>query len=197
MRPMAAASAASEPLMQAKNPHPSTVDVPSPDRLAPRVASATSNSLPDSPVRTRMSPVRINNGTAINANESIPSNSASPSRVGGNTSVNNSMANEPTPITTQIRTASKIRTTINISGIKNPHPRMISSCCMRYCCSMGRLLIEKFLALKYRTTGFEVGNIANNGLNQPHQHHGEPERYRRQKPGQTDAQAVGHRTEFD
>src|SRR5210317_1830472 len=131
--PMAAASAASEPLIQAKKPQPSTVEVPNPDRLAPMVASATSSSLPDNPVRTRMSPVRINNGTAINANESIPSNSASPSSVGGRTPVNNSMENEPTPMTTQIRTASKIRTTIKINGTKNPHPRMISSCCIKYC----------------------------------------------------------------
>jgi hypothetical protein len=80
---MAAASAASEPLMQAKKPQPSTVDVPNPDRVEPMVASATSSSLPDNPVRTRMSPVRMNKGTAINAKESMPSNSASPSSVGG------------------------------------------------------------------------------------------------------------------
>jgi len=45
MRPMAAASAASEPEMQAKKPQPSTVEVPKPVRRLPVVASAKSSSL--------------------------------------------------------------------------------------------------------------------------------------------------------
>jgi hypothetical protein len=41
MRPTAAAPAASEPEMHEKNPQPSTVEVPRPDRTEPMVASAT------------------------------------------------------------------------------------------------------------------------------------------------------------
>ena len=62
---------------------------------------------------------------------------------------------------------------------------------------MSRLLIEKFFALVYRPTGLEVGNISDDGLNQPHKHHGEPERYGSQKPGQTDTQAMGDRPELN
>ena len=59
MRPTAAAPAASEPEMQEKNPQPSTVEVPSPERSEPSVASAMSISLLDSPLRTSASPVRM------------------------------------------------------------------------------------------------------------------------------------------
>ena len=44
MRPTAAASAASDPEMQEKSPHPNTVAVPKPERNEPQVASAKSSS---------------------------------------------------------------------------------------------------------------------------------------------------------
>jgi len=116
MRLMAAASAASEPEIQAKKPQPSTVAVPDPAFCQPIAASATCSSFNDRPVRTSTSPVRIKSGTAIRANESTPSNSASPRSVSGKTSVKWSMANDPSPITTHILTPRRIITTMPISG---------------------------------------------------------------------------------
>ena len=116
MRPTAAAPAASEPEMQAKNPQPSTVAVPKPARNPPVVASATSSSLLDSPVRTRTSPVRMNSGTAMSAKWSMPSNSDSPSREIGSTSVVTSMTTAPIPSAAQTGTASAISPTIRRTG---------------------------------------------------------------------------------
>ena len=72
IRPIAAASAASDPEMHAKKPQPSAVEVPKPDRMPPVVASAKSRSLFASPERTMTSPVSTNSGIAIKAKESTP-----------------------------------------------------------------------------------------------------------------------------
>ena len=87
--------------MQANRPHPITVDVPNPERKLPNVASAKLSNLMPSPERTIASPVSTNNGMAISANESTPSNNASPTRVNGNTSVSHKIATVPRPIAAQ------------------------------------------------------------------------------------------------
>ena len=129
MRPMAAASAASEPEMQAKKPQPRMVAVPKPERNPPTVASATSKSFSESPVLTSTSPVRMNKGTAIRAKASIPSNRASPNRLNGRTSVVSKMAMEPRPSTTHIGTAMMIINNITRRGPLNSHPRSMTACC--------------------------------------------------------------------
>src|SRR6056300_1307062 len=102
MRPTAAAPAASEPEIALNIPQTSTVAEPKPPRVQQVSASARSRNFLLSPVRTKTSPVRINNGTAVNAKWSIPSNSDSPSSDNGKAPDQISNAVVATPIDAQM-----------------------------------------------------------------------------------------------
>ena len=116
MRPTAAAPAASEPEMQAKKPQPSVVELPRPVLSPPTLASATSSNLPESPERTRASPVRMNSGTAISAKALMPSNSDSPNTDSGKVSVKVSIPRVPRPMATHTGTPTRIITISAASG---------------------------------------------------------------------------------
>ncbi len=113
--------------MQAKKPQPSTVEVPSPVRRLPIVASATSSSLFDRPERTSTSPVRMNSGMAISAKASMPENSASPNRVSGSTSVETSSAIAQMPSDTHTGTAMANSSTMRSSGKPIAQPSSVEA----------------------------------------------------------------------
>src|SRR4029453_213602 len=91
----------------------------------------------------------MNSGMAISANESTPSNKASPTSVSGNAPVESSRATVPSPRPTQNGTPKMSRTTRNsiVSGR-----------------AMSELLLEQGFALVGRPASADVGHVAADGL---------------------------------
>ena len=116
IRPTAAAPAASDPEMEENIPQTKTVAEPNPPFVQQVRASAISRNLRLKPVRTRTSPVKINNGTAVRAKASIPSNRLSPINESGRASDMTSIRIAAEPMETQTGTAKAHSTTNMITG---------------------------------------------------------------------------------
>src|SRR5690606_24406300 len=193
IRPTAAAPAASEPDMQAKNPQPSTVDVPKPERTLPMVAPATLSSLIDRPVLTSRSPVSTNSGMAIRAKASRPWNTDSPISDTGSACVSQRIRSEVSPRDTHTGTANANSTSIRSSGPSTAQP---SSALMNdsgiYMAS-----VEQAAGHAGRLTRAQGGHVHDDRLHHPEQYQREPEGHGEQHPCAPDPQALDDRSELD
>src|SRR5689334_22455754 len=120
------------------------------------------------------SPVRMNNGMAIRANESTPSNRPSPSSVSGRAPVDNRIATVPSPIVIQNGTP------IASSATASPMERGTAIAIV--------LIVEHRLAREGRATGAQVGDVAHERLHGAQHDEGEAERHGRGEPRLVDPQ---------
>ena len=120
------------------------------------------------------SPVSTNSGTAISANESTLSNSASPNSESGSASVDSSSTTVPRPMTTQNGTASASSTSMKMTE----RPDSIGAFWLG-----GRSHVEQQLAREGLAPRPKIAHVPHDRLQQPDEHQRKSDRHCQFEPG--------------